>query len=158
MFVFSSIVALATAALSLLQEISIMGFSFPNFNVYNMARTIYEALTTRGASPNIPDAVFILTAVVVVAALLGVLSCLTMLLGRRSAASALGLSAVLCIGLCVYANYQLKSNMPSVNGVTLNLYDGLVLKELLIWGAGYVIAAVLSFMGGRDNSRKSGSN
>ena len=83
---------------------------------------------------------------------------MVMLLRRKSTAPSLGLAAVLCIGLCVYANYQLKKNMPSVNGVTLSLSDGLVLKELLIWGAGYVIAAVLSFMGGRDNSRKSGSN
>ena len=148
MLIFAGIVALATAALSLLQEVSIMGLSFRNFNVYNMARMIYDALTSRGAAPNIPDAVFLFTVIVLLAALIAVLSCLRMLL-KKEAFSGFALSAILCIGLCIYANYQLKRSMPSINGVTLNLYDGLILKELIIWGAGYIIAAVLAFMGRR---------
>ena len=153
LIIIAGILALGTAALSLFQEIVFMGFPVPDVNAYSIAKSVYQSLVTDAPPPGIPEALFVFTAVVIVAGACALAGCLAMLI-RWSGTQNFVLSAFLCFGLLVYANYQLMGNMPNLGGIQLEASDKIIFKELGLWGAMYLAAAVLSFLGNRVRDKK----
>ena len=153
LIIIAGFLVLGTAALSLFQEIVFMGFPVPYVSAYAIAKSVYMSITTDAPAPGIPEALFVFTAVVIVAAACALVGCLAMLL-RRSGTQNFALSAFLCLGLFVYANYQLMGNMPNLGSIKLNESDRIIFKELALWGAMYLVAAVISFFGNRARDRK----
>ena len=153
LIIIAGILALGTAALSLFQYIVFMGFPVPDLNAYTIAKSVYTSITTDAPAPGIPEALFVFTAVVIVAAACAVVGCLAALF-RRSGTQNFALSAFLCVGLLAYANYQLIGNMPNLGSIKLTASDKIIFKELGLWGGMYLVAAVLSFLGNRVRDKK----
>ena len=153
LIIIAGILALGTAALSLFQHIVFMGFPVPDISAYAIAKSVYLSITTDAPAPGIPEALFVFTAVVIVAGACALAGCLAMLI-RWSGTQNFALSAFLCFGLLVYANYQLMGNIPNLGGIELDAGDKIIFKELGIWGAMYLFAAILSFFDNRARDKK----
>ena len=151
MLIISAVIALGSAVLSLLQRVSFMGETFPYSNVWNMSKALYEILRSGANLPYGYELLLIFTMVVLLSALSACVGCLMMLI-RRTGTQNFVISAFLCIALVVYVNYQLRAHVPTFNGQPIRLGSHIFLKELAFWGAGYVAASVLSFLGNRKES------
>ena len=153
LIIIAGILALGTAALSLFQEIVFMGFPVPDVSAYSIAKSVYMSITTDAPALGIPEALFVFTAVVIVAGVCALAGCLAMLI-RWSGTQNFALSAFLCFGLLAYANYQLVGNIPNLGGIKLDASDKIIFKELGLWGGMYLVAAIISFFGNRARDRK----
>ncbi|MBQ7577048.1 MAG: hypothetical protein IJT21_02140 [Synergistaceae bacterium] len=138
------IFAVAGALLSIFQEINLTGglLPIPGLSIFKIVNLMLNAQNAQFFRGMPKELIFMLIAVVV-AAVLAVIAAFTAI-KRAGGTGLLVVSALICLGIFGFVNIAAKNELPFMSG--------LLLQEFAIWGALYLVAAVLCFMDGQNTN------